>query len=277
MVVISNRYSDFIVHSETKYQQSTFFDSHCHFDFSVFNGRRRALWDECQAHGIKGLVLPGVSPGQWAEIQQLSTKYSGLSMAVGVHPGWINTLSVHAQDYIAALYAFSTQASCIAIGECGLDKMINTALNDQQAIFEDHVKVACDVNLPLILHSRKAHNEILTTLAYFRPKAGGVIHGFSGSLELAQRYWALGFYIGVGGVISYPRANKARQAIKALPLDALILETDAPDMPLNGYQGQDNSPLRVIDVAHHLAELRGQTIAVVANKTTENSQQLFNL
>ncbi|MGH1485734.1 MAG: TatD family hydrolase [Cellvibrionaceae bacterium] len=277
IAVISSRYSDSIVCSDSNHQHVTFFDSHCHFDFPVFNKRRAKVWDECRANNIKGLVMPGVSPEQWDVIQQLSVKYEGLSMAVGVHPWWIKTLSKKNQDYITKLYEFSSQASCVAIGECGLDKMIDVSFSDQQDIFENHLKVACDMNLPLILHSRKAHNEILTLLARYRPKAGGVIHGFSGSIELAERYWKLGFYIGIGGVITYPRANKTRQAIEQLPLDAIVLETDAPDMPLNGYQGQDNSPLKVIEVAHSLAELRGQTIDVVANKTTENSRRLFNL
>ncbi len=120
-------------------------------------------------------------------------------------------------------------------------------------------------------------NETLQLLARLKPAGGGVIHGFTGSLDLARQYWALGFYLGVGGSITYPRANKTRQALASMPLESLLLETDAPDMPLNGFQGTPNSPLKIVNIAQALAALRTETIEDIARQTTENAHQLFNL
>ena len=137
--------------------------------------------------------------------------------------------------------------------------------------------MAVEHQLPLILHGYGAHNELLQILGRYRPEAGGVIHGFSGSRQLAEQYWKLGFYIGVGGTITYERARKTRNAIKELPLEALLLETDAPDMPLSGEQGLDNTPLNLPAIASELAHIKGESVDTVVRQIALNTRQLFRI
>ncbi|MEO0442507.1 MAG: TatD family hydrolase [Pseudomonadota bacterium] len=258
---------------------STFFDSHCHFDFAEFDRDRELIWQQCRKHNIDGLLIPGTTPEQWPGLFSLAKTYPGTVGAVGVHPWWVSRLAgerLNSQQQ-QFMHECLQQPLCVALGECGLDGLIDLPLDRQQPIFEQQLALACEYQKPLVIHCRKAHNQLLALLARYRPQKGGVIHGFSGAVELARQYWRLGFSLGIGGTISYPRAAKTRRMVQAMPLDALLLETDAPDMPLNGYQGRPNSPLKVIDVAKCLAELRQETLNTIAQVTTGNARQLFQL
>lgn len=255
----------------------SYFDSHCHFDFKEFDKHRSDLWQQCQNADINGLVIPGTDASQWQQAEKLAEEHEGIVMAAGIHPWWVSTSCDIDNTLTDTWQNTLDEPHCVAIGECGLDKMIDTDFTKQIAFFEAHLTLACEYNMPLIIHVRKAHNETLRLLQQYRPAAGGVIHGFSGSLELAKAYWQLGFYLGVGGTITYPRANKTRQSVKDLPLEALLLETDAPDMPLAGFQGQRNTPLRLIDIAKTLASLRNESVEHIAQMTTQNAKTLFQL
>jgi TatD DNase family protein len=262
--------------------KAVFFDSHCHFDFSCFDEYRHTLWLDCQAKQIKHLLIPGVSPDQWPQLGCLAETLTGIVFGSGVHPWWINKALNDKEISKPSLLNQKINKSllhkqCVAIGECGLDKLIDTPLSIQEKIFEWQLALACEANRPLIIHVRKAHNETLSLIKRYRPKAGGVIHGFTGSFELASVYWQMGFYLGIGGSITYPRANKTRTMAAKMPLESLLLETDAPDMPLNGFQGQDNNPLQVIKVAEMLAELRNDSLQNIAMQTTSNTFRLFQL
>ena len=169
------------------------------------------------------------------------------------------------------------RSKAVAVGECGLDGSIDASIESQLPILQWQVELACEQQLPLVLHGHRAHNPLLQLLSRSKPKAGGVIHGFSGSYELAQQYWRLGFYIGVGGTITYERAAKTRAAVARMPLESLVLETDAPDMPLQGFQGQPNSPLRLAQVAATLAELKNTPVDDIRQATEQNTRRLFHL
>ncbi len=251
------------------------FDSHCHFDFEVFDHSRGSLWRECQSQGVEGLMIPGVEPKQWGRANQYADSYPNIVTSAGIHPWWVDTLSYFPEknEWLEAL----NHPACVAIGECGLDGAIDTPLDQQTLIFEKQLELAVEMDKPLIIHVRQTHNETLRLIKRYLPNRGGVIHGFSGSKELALSYWKMGFYLGIGGTITYPRANKTRQMVKAMPLESLVLETDAPDMPLYGYQGQTNSPLSVIQVAQALADLRQEPLDTIAQITTTNSARLFGL
>jgi TatD DNase family protein len=253
-----------------------YIDSHCHFDFPVFDGDRQWQWEKCQALGVNQLVIPGVSPDQWQGVIALSESLKQAYFGVGVHPWWLADLSAGA-NLRDLLESGAQHSRCVAIGETGLDACIATPLAAQQASLAIHLQVAKELALPLILHCRKAHNELILLLKHYAPSNGGVIHGFSGSLELAQQYWALGFYLGVGGTITYDRAQKTRQTFRQMPLASLLLETDAPDMPLQGKQGQRNSPEYLPEIAQALANLRGEPLAQIAQVTTANAKILFGI
>ena len=252
------------------------FDSHCHLDFDVFSSSRKYLWQQCLAAGIQNLLIPGVKPEQWPAALKMTEAYDGVLMSCGLHPWFI-------EDNIGALpadveWSYSlAPAHCVAVGECGLDAAIAIPLSKQIPIFERHLAIAKQLDMPVIIHVRHTHNETVRLLKKYRLEKGGVIHGFTGSQQLAAEYWRMGFYLGIGGSITYSRANKTREAIRSMPVESLLLETDAPDMPLSGYQGENNSPLKLPLIAHALAELTGVSIEEVARVTTQNSRHLFGL
>lgn len=259
------------------------FDSHCHFDFKDFDNDREQVWESCNQKGIHYLMIPGVAPQQWQTALAIANTHSNIYTGVGLHPWWVEKSlpPENAKNYLSAvrhaLQQHLSQKKCIAIGECGLDGLLETSMTLQQQVLELHLQLAQQVSLPLIIHCRKAHNELLAQLRDYHLPAGGVIHAFSGSYELAKSYWAMGFRLGVGGTITYERANKTRETMKHLPLEALLLETDAPDMPLHGKQGQRNSPENIVAIAHTLAALRNEPVEKIAAQTTRNSQILFKI
>ena len=250
------------------------FDSHCHFDVSEFDLRRETLWASCYTAGVKQLLIPGVAPKQWSKAEALAYQYEGVVMSAGLHPWWLDKAQLPTESEWRETLQ---KRCCVAVGECGLDAAIDIPLNKQQAIFEQHLEMAKISALPIIIHVRQTHNETIRLLKKYQLPQGGVIHGFTGSKEIAMQYWQMGFYLGVGGSITYSRANKTRRAIQVMPLESLLLETDAPDMPLQGYQGQANSPLRLVEVANTLAILKSETLEHIAQQTTKNSQRLFGL
>lgn len=248
-------------------------DSHCHFDFAAFEKERANIWQRCQTLGIKKLIIPGTEPAQWLKAKKLSTQLPGVYSSCGLHPWWIQDNANAPLSHL--LQDFIQQHQPIAVGECGIDKHIAITETQQADIFAEQIRIACEFNLPLIVHVRDSHNAVIRLLKQYKPKRGGVIHAFSGSLEIARTYWQLGFYLGVGGVITYPRAQKTRTTLKAMPIEALLLETDAPDMPLYDNQGANNSPEYLPLVAEALAQLRDEPLDKIVSQTTFNSEQLF--
>lgn len=259
------------------------FDTHCHFDF--LEPPLPALWQRCRDSGLTGLLVPGVSPAQWPDVIA-TVQQPGLHAALGLHPCYLRQHDTPAsaddlsQKLITALDELCEQhpsSSLVAVGECGLDGMIDTPMSLQIAFFEAQLELAQQRNLPVIIHARRCHNEMLRSLKRVTPKRGGIIHAFSGSVEIAREYVRMGYLLGVGGTITYERANKTRNAIAQLPLSALVLETDAPDMPIAGRQGEPNSPLYLAEIAQVLAQLQGVPVQQVAQQTTSNALRLFAL
>lgn len=258
---------------------SLFFDSHCHFDFAAFDEDRDTVWRACNARGIAALLVPGVSPVQWADAARLCRDYVGLMYGAGVHPWWVGEVYAGGFDKAALQAQINAELDkpwCKAVGECGLDAHIETPMALQQQVLAAQLAVAAECDMPVILHCVKAHNEMLQMLDASGVKRG-VVHAFSGSPELAQQYWRRGFYLGIGGTITYERARKTRTAVQELPLEALLLETDAPDMPLAGRQGERNSPEYLPEIAKVLAELRGESLEKVAEVATANARALFKV
>jgi TatD DNase family protein len=288
------------------------FDSHCHFDSEAFDSDRTDLWQQAITAGVKHLLIPGIHPEQWAKARATATQLDGCFYAAGLHPWWfakwlqpLLTEKLQKEDHKQKttdssvfkvefqtclqelqeqLHAQAQDNKCLAIGETGLDILPGKKSRDateqidlelQIKIVNTHINAANNCQKPIILHCRKAHNALVECLKNIPVIRGGVLHGFTGSVQLAQHYIDCGLKIGVGGSITYARANKTRQAIKALPKEALVLETDAPDMPLSGKQGQRNSPEYLPLIAKALAELRGETLAEVADYTNANCAELF--
>ena len=262
-----------------------FFDSHCHFDFPEFDADRMEVWQAAQTLGVNALVMPGVYPQQWSRLVDLSLAVPGFYWAFGIHPCWIYQVPVDADSlrryetqidtHLAALPE-QERHRCVAVGECGLDKTIDLPLPQQLDVFSWHIDLANRLGKPLIVHSLKTHNELISLCKKHKPRYGGVVHAFSGSYETAMQLIDLGFCLGAGGVITYERAQKTRATFARIPVEAILLETDAPDMPPSGRQGMRNTSQSLPLIAQALADLRGVSIEEIAAKTLGNTRRLFH-
>ncbi len=259
-----------------------FTDSHCHLDFPELSTDLTELLSRCQAQGIHRYIVPSISPTNWQsvlELADLSTDQIKILPATGIHPWYLDGLN----DDALILLTDTVKANrdkIVAIGETGIDGKIADEFDNmakQCKFFEYQLALANNEKLPLIIHHRKSHQELVTILKRSVPNSGGVVHGFSGSYQQAKHYLDLGLKLGIGGTISYERAKKTIKTISKLPLDSIVLETDAPAMPLSGYQGQPNSPLRLINVFELLVDIRTESEQDIAQQIEVNLDQLFGV
>lgn len=253
---------------------STLIDSHCHIDFSDFDDDRQTVLAHCQQLNISDIIVPAVSRQSWPTLLSVCEQSPNLHPALGLHPMF---MSEHQLTDIEALESAIIQYQPIAVGEIGLDFYDHKNNRSAQiTLFTAQVRLAKKYDLPVILHVRKAHDEVLKVLRQIQPK-GGTVHAFSGSQQQAEQYLGLGFKLGVGGALTYDRAKKLQRIFTTLPAEAIVLETDAPDMPLAGQQRQRNSPENIPLILHTLAQLRNEDEQQLAAITTDNCKQLFNL
>jgi TatD DNase family protein len=249
-------------------------DSHCHLDFNDFDADRQAILKNCLQSGIEKIVIPGVTVNSWRKQIELCNSNSMLSLALGCHPMFMEE---HPEDATQLLDQAIHQYKPIAIGEIGLDFYVADAdMNAQLSLFEAQLDVAVKYDLPVILHVRKAHDEVLKLLRQ-KKLVGGIVHAFSGSAQQAEQYRDLNFLLGIGGALTYPRAQRLQHLFAELPLSQIVLETDAPDMPLCGHQGQRNTPENITVILEKLSQLRGESSDHIAEITTANCRQLFNI
>ena len=254
-----------------------FVDTHCHFDFPPFTGAEAESLHLAQQSGVRDIIVPAVTADRFHGILSLAKKFPQLYAALGLHPLYI---AQHTDDDLALLDTLLSQRDprVVAVGEIGLDLFMETPMfEQQQRLLKAQFALAKRETLPVILHSRRSHDQLAAMLRQAKLPATGVVHGFAGSLSQAQAFIKLGFAIGVGGTISYARAQKTRQVMAQLPLSSLLLETDAPDMPLQGFQGQPNRPERAAAVFDMLCELRPESPEDIAAALLANTRRVFNL
>ena len=233
-------------------------DSHCHIDFCCFDHDRNDVLNSCKKLAVDTIVIPGTEASQWQKQIDLCHLYPQLRFALGLHPYFLKSFeSLHLVELSQLLNQF--QDKVLAVGEIGLDTHIDVDWKLQLQVFEQQLLIAEERMLPVILHHRNSHNELIRTLKAKKFTQGGIVHAFSGSVEVAKTYIDLGFKIGVGGGITYSRASKTRNTLAQLPINCLVLETDAPDMPLMGKQGQRNSPEYLPEIFESLLSLRTET------------------
>ncbi len=254
---------------------SPLIDSHCHLDFPDFDRDREEIVQWCRSHNIHHLILPGVTRSQWERSLHYSRHEPILHPAVGLHPLF---LQQHEEGDLAALDALLERApEIIAVGEIGLDHYLpDVDRSSQRSLFIRQLEIAHRHNRPLLLHVRKAHQEVIEILQK-HDHHRGIVHAFSGSLEQAQQYIDMGFLVGVGGVATRPNAHKLHRTVRGIGLESIALESDAPDLPPIWAKGERNSPQHLPAIAHHIADLRGESVEQVALQTTSNVSQLFGL
>ncbi|HFV9237623.1 TPA: TatD family hydrolase [Enterobacter mori] len=254
-----------------------FVDTHCHFDFPPFTGDEVPSIDRAARAGVDAIIVPAIEAAYFERVLDLARRHDALYAALGLHP---IVIEHHLEEHLDRLDAVlqTAENKLVAIGEIGLDLYReNPQFERQQTILDAQLRLAKRHDLPVILHSRRTHDKLAMHLKRIDLPRRGVVHGFSGSLQQAQRFIELGYHIGVGGTITYPRASKTRDVMARLPLSALLLETDAPDMPLNGFQGQPNRPEQAARVFTALCELRPEPAAVIAHALLENTRTLFGI
>jgi TatD DNase family protein len=249
-------------------------DTHCHLDVPDFDPDREAVIRRARAAGVVGMVVPAIHRAGWPGLVSLCESAPDLYPALGLHPVY---LVDHGDDDLLTLERLVADSTPIAIGEIGLDYWVRELDRErQQAIFESQLRIARSANLPVLLHVRKAHEQVLATLKRIQVR-GGIAHAFSGGVEEARRYRDLGFTLGFGGMITFERSTKLRSLAAALPIDSIVLETDAPDLTVAAHQGGRNSPEYLPDVLAALAQVRGEDPAWLAEHTTANARAVLGL
>ena len=247
-------------------------DSHCHLDAPEFDHDRDAVIQRSRAAGVTAQIIPAVAFSGWAKIRALCETESGLYPAIGLHPMF---LSQHHDEHLEEFWEFFWNFRPVAIGECGLDYFVEGLdRNRQQLFFERQLEVARDFDLPVIIHARKAVDAVIATLHRIGGLRG-VVHSFSGSQQQAEQLWNLDFRIGIGGPVTYERAQRLRRIVATMPIEFLLLETDAPDQPDSAHRGERNEPARLTLVRDCIAELRGISPDALAAATSRNAAHLF--
>lgn len=250
------------------------FDSHCHLDADEFDPDRAQVIARAQDAGVCAQVLPAVTAASWPKLRDTARLALGLYPAYGLHPMFLDQ---HRPEHLEQLRDWITRERPCAVGECGLDFFVDGLdVEQQQYYFEGQLRIAREFDLPVIVHARRAVDAVIGAIR----KVGGlrgVVHSFPGSPEQAAQLHKLGFLVGLGGPLTYDRAQRLRRLAAQLPLEQLLLETDAPDQPDAGIRGQRNEPARLTVIAETVAQLRGETVEEITEQTTANARRLFAL
>lgn len=248
-------------------------DAHCHFDFPRFDGRRLSELDAASSNGIVGLVIPGVRRPDWERVRDTALAHSGLYYCLGIHPWFVGAHSTGDLESLEQILGTRPER-CVAVGECGLDRL-HGDMKAQYPWFEAQIDMASRLKFPLIIHSVKAHDEIHAVLRRKGWAGSALVHGFSGSYQQATKLVDQGCFIGVGGVITHARARKTRDTVARLPLESLVLETDAPDMAPEGIEAGANSPVYLRRILECLSEIRGEPLDYLASVVFSNTRRLY--
>ncbi len=249
------------------------FDSHAHYDDEQFDNDRNELLVSFKENGISGVVCCGVNIETSQFAIDLSHEYDFVYSAVGFHP--LNNDEYREGD-LETIKKLAQDKKCVAIGEIGLDYHYEKESRENQlVILEKQILLAKELDLPVIIHDRESHEDTMTLLKKHKPK--GVVHCFSGSVEMAKEVVKLGMYIGLGGAVTFKNAVKPCEVAKFVPADRLLIETDAPYMTPVPFRGKRCTSLHIPYTAEKIAELRGVTAQDILDLTDKNARELFKM
>ncbi|WP_349571533.1 TatD family hydrolase [Azotobacter salinestris] len=252
-------------------------DTHNHLDFPDFDADRAAVLARSRALGVERQILLGVYRQNWERIWALAGSEPGLHVALGLHPVFLERHRVSDLEELGAwLRRLRDDERLCAVGEFGLDYYLDGLDRQrQQSLFEAQLRLAAELELPVLLHVRRAHAPTVAALKRLRPPRAGIVHAFSGSREEAREYLKMGFRLGLGGAPTWPQANRLRKVVAELPLETVVLETDAPDMAPAMHPGVRNSPEHLPDICAALAEIMRVEPEALAEASTRNACELF--
>ncbi|QOR38918.1 TatD family hydrolase [Billgrantia diversa] len=249
-------------------------DAHCHLDFEAFDDDREAMFERARAAGVGLFMVPGTTRERWPAVLALG-KRADVHVSLGLHPYFMHE---HGEGDVEALARMlDEQQEVKALGECGIDARFEETLDAQWALFNAQLRLAKSRRLPVVIHCVHANDKVSQRLRQLDLPAGGLIHAFSGSPDQAWKFLDLGFVVGLGGAVTYERAQRLWRAVKSLPEDGFVLETDSPDMPLCGHQGQRNEPARIGQVCETVAKLRGGSAEAIAAQSTATAKRVFGI
>jgi len=252
-------------------------DSHAHLDDKRFDADRDMLINSLKENDVDLVLNIGADIKTSQASVDLAEKYDNIYAVVGVHPH--SAKDLEGSD-LSELRALAEQEKVVAIGEIGLDYYYdNSPRNIQQKWFKKQIELAQELDMPIVIHSRDATQDTFDILkeASNKKELRGILHSYSGSYEMAQEYIKLGFYIAIGGPVTFKNARVSREVAAQIPLDKLLIETDSPYLTPEPYRGKRNEPMYVKYVAEKIAEVRGTTYEEIANKTTQNLLRLLDL
>ena len=254
-------------------ENALIFDSHAHYDDAKFDLIREEILAKMPENNVCGIINCGTDISTSLMSINLAENFPFIYAAIGYHPESVNDTTVFEKDKLIEL---SKNKKVVAIGEIGLDYYWDTSFKTNQIdFFEKQLFLAKKLDLPVIIHDRDAHGDTLEILKKHQPK--GVLHCFSGSIEMAREIIKLGLYIGVGGVITFKNSKKLVEIVKEIPLERILLETDAPYLAPEPYRGKTNNSAYILRVAEKIAEIKSITTKDVLSVTTKNVKALFNI
>lgn len=249
-------------------------DTHCHLDCEPLVGQLERLLDEARAVGVRQWVVPGIRPTGWQGILDLCGRMPGALPALGIHPIAVAGAGA-GEEQMAQLERLASHA--VAIGEIGLDRAV-ADMPQQEVCFREQLRIARQHGLPVLVHCRGAIGRVLAILREERAEQiGGIMHAFSGSLESAQECIRLGFVISIAGTVTYQGAVKPVQLVRELPLSALVIESDAPDLTPQRYKGRFNRPAWLVETARQMAKLKKIGLDELVAGTSATARRILRL
>lgn len=252
------------------------FDTHAHLDDSRFNEDREYIINKLKEEGVEYIVNPGADIPSSLRAIELSKKYDFIYSAVGVHPHDVKDMD---NDTIDVLRNLSKNEKVVAIGEIGLDYYYDNSPRDlQRKWFEEQIKLANELKLPIIIHDRDAHQDTFNIIKNTKSNdIGCVLHCYSGNLELATEYVKMGCFISIAGPVTFKNNKKTLEVIREIPLEYLLIETDSPYLSPEPHRGKRNDPSYVRYVAEKIAVEKGISYEKVCSATMENAKKFFNI
>ena len=252
------------------------FDTHCHIDDQSYQDDRVAMMERAFAAGLKYMVCPGVTVESSGQAIALSHRYEQVYAAVGIHPE--DGATATEEGFAQLAVWLRTESKVVAIGEIGLDYYWPEPSREiQHTIFKQQLAMAKQFDKPVIIHDREAHGDILQLLKDYGQGVRGIFHCYSGSYEMAKELLKMGYYFGFGGTLVFPKSKKQKEMITQLPMERIVIETDAPYLTPPPYRGKRNEPAYVQYVAEEIARLRGMTVSEVQQITLENGKAIFGI
>jgi len=248
-------------------------DSHCHLDLEPLDSQLPELLQEADTAGVTGFVVPGVHPDGWQRMSELAAGDSRIMPAFGIHPMHAALVTDETIEQLTRMAQLG-----VAIGETGLDPAYAVSLEIQETAFRRQLRLAGELNLPLLIHCRKVFQRTLTIMKEEQVgRVGGIMHAFSGSLEMAREFIRLGFAISISGTVTWENAVRPRLLARELPLEQLVLETDAPDMTPQRYRGQSNRPAFITETAVCVASARGIPLPALTTVSSAVTRRVLRL